>query len=158
MFAQAHPTSPSSTAEQTGGGTTIDGVSLGELLLLIDAYGVTIAAIVLTIVGIVILVRVWPFIRNAVRIVDTLVGLPTFAEKVEEKLGEHGEILERLDKEVHTNGGSSLRDAIVRIETNVGTVSKQVSTVSKGLADHLDASTVKWREVDEELSHKQNRD
>lgn len=133
-------------------------MSLGELLLLIDAYGVTVVAIILTIVGIVILVRVWPFIRNAVRIVDTLVDLPNFAEKVEEKLGEHGEILERLDKEVHTNGGSSLRDAVGRIEANVGTVSKQVSAVTKGLADHLDASTVKWKDLDEQIAHKQDRD
>lgn len=60
---------------------------------------------------VVVLVKVWPFVSNAVDIVDALVKLPDLAHKVDE-----------IHHEVHYNNGSSVKDAVTRIEKRLDSV------------------------------------
>ena len=78
-----------------------DGISAADFLLW---TGVIFAAVVA-------IVKVWPFISNAVDIVDALVKLPDLAKKVDE-----------IHHEVHYNNGSSVKDAVTRIEQRLGTI------------------------------------
>lgn len=93
-----------------------------QFVLWIVAVGVVIA----------LLIKLWPFIRNAVAIVDALVQLPAMKAQIDS-----------IHHETHTNNGSSIKDATSRIEHGV-----------KGLHDRMDAveADVKaLRETDNEL-------
>lgn len=77
-------------------------------------------------------VKLWPFIRNAVAIVDALVKLPALAQQVAE-----------IHHETHRNDGSSIKDATVRIEQSL-----------EGLHGRMDAVEVDvraLRQADDEL-------
>lgn len=76
-------------------------------------------------------VKAWPFIRNTFRILDSLVRLPDVIEKVDE-----------IHHEVHFNNGSSVKDAVIRIEVGV-----------KGLHKRVDAIDLTAREVRADLIH-----
>lgn len=58
------------------------------------------------------MVKAWPFIRNTFSILDALSTLPKFMEETAHKL-------ESIHHEVNYNNGSSVKDAIVRIESGV---------------------------------------
>lgn len=57
-------------------------------------------------------VKAWPFIRNMFNILDALVNLPKYMADTSEKL-------ESIHHEVNYNNGSSVKDAITRIESGV---------------------------------------
>jgi hypothetical protein len=57
-------------------------------------------------------VKSWPFVRNMFRILDALVRLPEFMEDITEKTNE-------IHHEVKYNNGSSVKDAIARVEATV---------------------------------------
>jgi hypothetical protein len=57
-------------------------------------------------------VKAWPFIRNMFNILDALVNLPKYMDDTSEKL-------ESIHHEVNYNNGSSVKDAITRIESGV---------------------------------------
>jgi hypothetical protein len=45
--------------------------------------------------------------------------------------------LERIDKELHPNGGSSLRDVVNRIEKNQGEMKEDIHDVREKVDDHI---------------------
>jgi hypothetical protein len=45
--------------------------------------------------------------------------------------------LERIDKELHPNGGSSLRDVVNRIEKNQGEMKDDIHDVREKVDDHI---------------------
>lgn len=81
-------------------------------------------------------VKAWPFIRNTFRILDALVRLPEIIGKVEDMTAQVAEI----HHEVHYNNGSSVKDAVRRVEEGV-----------KGLYLRADASDLADQRLREEL-------
>lgn len=77
---------------------------------------VTVAQAVLWVVGgfavLAFVVKAWPFIRNMFNILDALVSLPEYMKETSAKL-------ESIHHEVNYNNGSSVKDAITRIEAGV---------------------------------------
>jgi hypothetical protein len=97
---------------------------------------VSVAQAVVWIVGalavLTFVVKAWPFIRNTFRILDALVRLPDVMEKVDDMTAQVSEI----HHEVHYNNGSSVKDAVRRVETKLGRVEEGVA----GLYERADAS------------------
>lgn len=72
-------------------------------------YGPILWAIFLTFIGISILIKSWPFIKGVVKTVEIIEQLPGRLDRIEERIN-------TVEKEVTTNSGSSLKDAVKRIE------------------------------------------
>lgn len=81
-------------------------------------------------------VKAWPFIRNTFRILDALVQLPDVIRKVDDMTAQVAEI----HHEVHYNNGSSVKDAVRRVEEGV-----------QGLYLRADASDLADQRLREEL-------
>jgi len=67
-------------------------------------------------------VRAWPFIRNFFDIIDALSTLPAFIKKANDGLDRINKVEEKIDEihhEVQYNNGSSVKDAISRVEKGV---------------------------------------
>lgn len=75
-------------------------------------YGPTIWFIFLSILAVSVIVKSWPFIRGLVHTVEIIQSLP-------EKLNAIDKRLENVEHEVRTNGGSSIKDAVKRIEDHL---------------------------------------
>lgn len=75
-------------------------------------YGPVLWAIFLTFVGISLLVKSWPFIKSVVKTVEIIEELPVRLDRIEARI-------ERVENEVHTNSGTSLKDAVRRIEMKI---------------------------------------
>lgn len=75
-------------------------------------YGPILWAIFVTFMIMVVIVKAWPFIRGVVKTVDIIQELPARLDRIEERI-------ERVEKEVHTNSGTSLKDAVRRIEAKI---------------------------------------
>ena len=58
------------------------------------------------------LIKVWPFISKVVKVIDIISELPDRLDKIERRL-------ENVEHEVKTNGGSSIKDAVKRIEDHL---------------------------------------
>lgn len=58
------------------------------------------------------LIKVWPFISKVVKVIDIISELPARLDKIEHRL-------ENVENEVRTNGGSSIKDAVKRIEEHL---------------------------------------
>lgn len=84
------------------------------------------------------IVKAWPFIRNTFRILDALVRLPDVVEKVDE-----------IHHEVHYNNGSSVKDAVRRVEKKLGQVEEGVA----GLYRRADASDLADANLRRELEN-----
>lgn len=82
--------------------------------------------------------KAWPFIRNTFRILDALVRLPEVMEKVDDMTAQVSEI----HHEVHYNNGSSVKDAVRRVEEGV-----------TGLYLRVDAIDLRAKEVRADLVH-----
>ena len=72
-------------------------------------YGVIIWTVLVLIVVVTLLIKIWPTISRAVHIIDIINELPTRLDKIDGRL-------EVLEREVTTNGGTSLKDALKRVE------------------------------------------
>jgi hypothetical protein len=77
----------------------------------------------------VFVVKAWPFIRNMFNILDALVQLPKYMSDTTERL-------ESIHHEVNYNNGSSVKDAIVRVESG-----------TKGLHIRMDEQDEKLQEI-----------
>lgn len=75
-------------------------------------YGPVLWAIFLAFVGISLLVKSWPFIKSVVKTVEIIEELPFRLDRIEARI-------ERVENEVHTNSGTSLKDAVRRIEMKI---------------------------------------
>ena len=118
------------------------GVIVGGLVLLNSAIeavqGVTLAP-----------VRIWRWLRRAIRAVDVVLSIPERTDRVEMIIVEHirltapqVELLEQIagdlgvvvpqiadvHHEVKHNGGSSMKDAVARIEAEQAAVAAQLKT------------------------------
>ena len=64
-------------------------------------------------------VKAWPFIRSFFQILDALVKLPGFIMKTDKFMDETAKSVKDIHHEVQFNNGSSVKDAVQRIENKV---------------------------------------
>lgn len=67
----------------------------------------------------VLIVKVWPWIRGLVRLVDNLQSLPAFMERTDQELKSQTEKISEIHHEVNYNNGGSVKDAVSRLDANV---------------------------------------
>lgn len=72
-------------------------------------------------------IKLWPFVKNAVAIVDALVDLPAFIDRTDERIKD-------IHHETHLNNGSSIKDSTIRTELAV----ERVELGVKGLYARTD--------------------
>jgi len=78
-------------------------------------YGPIIWTVFLIVVIIAALIKIWPFISKVVHTVDIIAELPDRLDKIETRLM-------NVEHEVRTNGGSSIKDAVKRIEDHLNKI------------------------------------
>lgn len=61
------------------------------------------------------LIKIWPFISKVVHTIDIISELPDRLDKIEARLM-------GVEHEVKTNGGSSIKDAVKRIEDHLNKI------------------------------------
>ena len=76
------------------------------------------------------IVKLWPFMRNAVQIVDALVRLPAMSVSVERMQGQ----IDGIHHETHKNDGTSVKDAVDRIEEGVAGIHGRMDEVERNVA------------------------
>jgi heme exporter protein D len=79
-------------------------------------YGPFIWFTFLTFAIITVIVKAWPLIKATVKTVETLQGLDERLKRIESNLGMVIEKVYLVQNEVTLNSGTSLKDAITRIE------------------------------------------
>jgi hypothetical protein len=90
----------------------------------LNDYGPIIWFVFLLVISLAAIVKAWPFIAKVVKTVEIISSLPEKFKYVHETLGCLQEGLKAVEHEVKTNGGSSIKDAILRIEKRLDTLSK----------------------------------
>ena len=90
------------------------------------------------------LVRLWPFLKNAVQIVDALVQLPALAKRVTAMQGQ----IDSIHHETHTNNGSSIKDALGRVEEGVSGLHGRMDDVDRQLTSLAREDEALWREIE----------
>lgn len=78
-------------------------------------YGPIIWTVFLITAIIATLIKIWPFISKVVKTVDIIAELPDRLDKIETRLM-------NVEHEVRTNGGSSIKDAVKRIEDHLNKI------------------------------------
>lgn len=85
-------------------------------------YGPIIWFVFLTIVFIAAIVKAWPFITSVVKTVEIITNLPEQLTYIHDKLDTLEIRLISVEHEVKTNGGSSIKDAVKRIEDRLDNI------------------------------------
>jgi hypothetical protein len=85
-------------------------------------YGPTIWFIFLSIVSIAVLVKAWPFVASVVKTVEIIGSLPDELKYIHKKLDTLEIRIISVESEVKTNGGSSIKDAVKRIEDRLDSI------------------------------------
>lgn len=98
--------------------------------------------------------KVWPIITQFVETINSLAGLPKFIERTDATLAAQDQTLatqatkiEDIHHEVHYNNGSSVKDAVARMEQNQVEIRKGI----EGLYKRADASDLKAAELRTDL-------
>jgi hypothetical protein len=78
-------------------------------------YGPIIWTVFLIVVFVGALIKIWPFISKVVHTIDIIAELPDRLDKIESRLM-------GVEQEVKTNGGSSIKDAVKRIEEHLNKI------------------------------------
>jgi hypothetical protein len=78
-------------------------------------YGPIIWTVFLITVIVGTLIKIWPFISKVVKTIDIISELPDRLDKIEARLM-------GVEHEVKTNGGSSIKDAVKRIEEHLNKI------------------------------------
>jgi tetrahydromethanopterin S-methyltransferase subunit G len=78
-------------------------------------YGPIIWTVFLIAVILAAFIKIWPFISKVVRTIDIISELPDRLDKIEARLM-------GVEHEVKTNGGSSIKDAVKRIEDHLNKI------------------------------------
>jgi hypothetical protein len=78
-------------------------------------YGPIIWTVFLIAVILATLIKIWPFISKVVHTIDIISELPDRLDKIEARLM-------GVEYEVKTNGGSSIKDAVKRIEDHLNKI------------------------------------
>ncbi len=87
-------------------------------------------------------VKVWPVLRKAIELTDSLEDLPDFMEATKTQLAE-------IHHEVHYNNGSSVKDAQRRTEAAVARVEEGVAGLHQKFEEHLVAAAESDRRIRE---------
>lgn len=90
------------------------------------------------------IVRLWPFLKNAVQIVDALVQLPALAKRVTAMQRQ----IDSIHHETHTNNGSSIKDALGRVEKGVSGLHGRMDDVDRQLTSLAREDEALWREIE----------
>ena len=85
-------------------------------------YGPVIWFVFLTVIFLAALVKAWPFIASIVKTVEIITNLPGQMAYIHEKLDTLEIRLISVEQEVKTNGGSSIKDAVKRIEEHLNSI------------------------------------
>ena len=85
-------------------------------------YGPVIWFVFLTVIFLAALVKAWPFITSVVKTVEIITNLPGQMAYIHEKLDTLEIRLISVEQEVKTNGGSSIKDAVKRIEEHLNSI------------------------------------
>jgi hypothetical protein len=80
-------------------------------------------------------VKAWPFIRSFFQILDALVKLPAFIIKTDKFMDDTAESVKDIHHEVQFNNGSSVKDAVQRIENKVSKLEVSSQSLSNQLAE-----------------------
>lgn len=83
------------------------------------------------------LLNLWPALKTVIRLIDALAALPAFMQRTEKQVGE-------IHHEVHFNNGSSVKDAIVRVENGVRGLYGRMDESDQKLDEHIDFS-IAWK-------------
>jgi len=78
-------------------------------------YGPIIWTVFLILALLATLIKIWPFVSKAVKTIDIISELPDRLDKIEARLM-------GVEHEVKTNGGSSIKDAVKRIEDHLNKI------------------------------------
>ena len=78
-------------------------------------YGPIIWTVFLITIIVGTLIKIWPFIAKVVHTIDIISELPDRLDKIESRLM-------GVEYEVKTNGGSSIKDAVKRIEDHLNKI------------------------------------
>ena len=78
-------------------------------------YGPIIWTVFLVVATVGAVVRVWPYISKLVHTIEIIAELPERLDKIEFRL-------RAVEQEVKTNGGSSIKDAVKRIEDHLNKI------------------------------------
>ena len=78
-------------------------------------YGPIIWTVFLITALVATLIKIWPFISKVVHTIDIISELPDRLDKIEARLM-------GVEQEVKTNGGSSIKDAVKRIEEHLNKI------------------------------------
>jgi len=78
-------------------------------------YGPIIWTVFLITALVATLIKIWPFISKVVHTIDIISELPDRLDKIEARLM-------GVEHEVKTNGGSSIKDAVKRIEEHLNKI------------------------------------
>jgi hypothetical protein len=85
-------------------------------------YGPIIWFVFLIVVFLAAVVKAWPFIASVVKTVEIITNLPDQMAYIHEKLDTLEIRLINVEQEVKTNGGSSIKDAVKRIEEHLNSI------------------------------------
>jgi hypothetical protein len=85
-------------------------------------YGPIIWFVFLIVVFLAAIVKAWPFIASVVKTVEIITNLPDQMAYIHEKLDTLEIRLINVEQEVKTNGGSSIKDAVKRIEEHLNSI------------------------------------
>jgi uncharacterized membrane protein len=85
-------------------------------------YGPIIWVIFLTVVFLAVVVKAWPFITGVVTTVEIIASLPNELKYIHEKLDTLEIRIISVENEVKINGGSSIKDAVKRIEDRLDSI------------------------------------
>lgn len=85
-------------------------------------YGPVIWFVFLSVVFLAAVVKAWPFIASVVKTVEIITNLPDQMAYIHEKLDTLEIRLINVEQEVKTNGGSSIKDAVKRIENHLNNI------------------------------------
>jgi hypothetical protein len=85
-------------------------------------YGPVIWFVFLAVVFLAAIVKAWPFIASVVKTVEIITNLPDQMAYIHEKLDTLEIRLINVEQEVKTNGGSSIKDAVKRIEERLDSI------------------------------------
>jgi len=100
-----------------------------------------------------VFIKLWPFIKNAVAIVDALVKLPEIAKQLPVLTGQLTAMKAQVDgihHETHKNDGSSIKDAVGRVESTAKRLEEGVAGLH-GRMDDVDRQLEKLAREDESL-------
>lgn len=85
-------------------------------------YGPIIWAVLLTVGLLSVLVKSWPFIASVVKTVEIISSLPEELQYIHRKLDTLEIRIISVENEVKINGGSSIKDAVKRIEDRLDSI------------------------------------